>query len=96
MRDVAGIDHVGIGVDFFGDPASMAAGLEDTSRYPFLFAELIRRGWNDESLEKLARGNLLRVLREAERAAARLQRARPASFLTIEQLDGGREQPDKY
>ena len=96
VRDVAGIDHVGIGADFFGEPSYMATGLEDTSRYPHLFAELIRRGWSDEMLAKLARGNLLRVLRETEQAAARLQKDRTASFLTIEQLDGGREQPEKY
>ncbi len=96
MRDVAGIDHVGIGADFFGEPAFMATGLEDTSRYPYLFAELIRRGWSDEMLVKLARGNILRVMRGAEQAAARLQKVRPASYLTIEQVDGGRELPDKY
>ncbi len=96
VRDVAGIDHVGIGADFFGEPTYMATGLEDTSRYPELFAELIRRGWSDEMLVKLARGNVLRVLREAERLAARLQKIRSASFLTIEQLDGGRALPDKY
>ncbi len=96
IRDVAGIDHVGIGADFFGDPAFMTTGLEDTSRYPFLFAELIRRGWTDESLLKLARSNLLRTLRRAEEAAARLQKARPASVQTIEQLDSGRAEPDKY
>ena len=96
MRDVAGINHVGIGADFFGEPSYMATGLEDTSRYPYLFAELIRRGWSDDMLAKLARGNLLRVLRETEQAAARLQKRRTASFLTIEQLDGGREQPEKY
>jgi membrane dipeptidase len=66
------------------------------SRYPYLFAELIRRGWTGEMLEKLARGNVLRVLRGAEQAAARLQKARPASFQTIEQLDRGQALPDKY
>lgn len=96
IRDVAGIDHVGIGADFFGEPSFMAAGLEDTSRYPHLFAELIRRGWNDVMLIKLARGNLLRALRDAEQAAARIQKTRPASILTIEQLDAGRTEPDKY
>jgi membrane dipeptidase len=96
IRDVAGIDHVGIGADFFGDPAFMAAGLEDTSRYPYLFAELIRRGWTDGMLVKLASGNLLRTLRRAEEAAARLRKVRPASIQTIEQLDGGRGEPDKY
>ncbi len=96
VRDVAGIDHVGIGADFFGEPAWMAAGLEDVSRYPELFAELIRRGWSDADLAKLARGNVLRTLRGAEQVAARLQKERAASFLTIEQVDGGRKEPDRY
>jgi membrane dipeptidase len=96
IRDVAGIDHVGIGADFFGDASSMAAGLEDTSRYPHLFAELIRRGWTDAMLVKLARGNLLRMLRGAEQVTARLEKTRPASIQTIEQLDGGQRAPDKY
>jgi membrane dipeptidase len=96
VRDVAGIDHVGIGADFFGEPTWMAAGLEDVSRYPELFAELIRRGWSDADLARLARGNVLRTLREAEKVAARLQMERPASFVTIEQLDGGKAEPDRY
>ncbi len=96
VRDVAGIDHVGIGADFFGEPAWMAAGLEDVASYPALFAELVRRGWQEEALARLARGNLLRVLREAEQAAARIRQERPASYATIEQLDGGKALPDKY
>jgi membrane dipeptidase len=96
VRDVAGIDHVGIGADFFGEPAWMAAGLEDVSSYPALFAELVRRGWNEEALAKLARGNILRAMRGAEQAAARLQKERPASARTIEQLDRGQPLPDKY
>jgi membrane dipeptidase len=96
VRDVAGIDHVGIGADFFGEPAWMAAGLEDVASYPALFAELIRRGWQEEALAKLSRGNVLRVLREAEQAAARVQAERPVSHATIEQLDGGKALPDKY
>ncbi|MGH8203582.1 MAG: membrane dipeptidase, partial [Steroidobacteraceae bacterium] len=63
---------------------------------PELFAELLHRGWTEEMLEKLARGNVLRVMRGAERAAARLQNARQASFATIEQLDGGQALPDAY
>lgn len=93
IRKVAGVDHVAIGSDFFGAPTDMAIGLDNTSRYPFLFAELIRRGWTDEELIKLSRSNLLRVMRAAERTAAEIQRTRPASYLTIEELDGGRKQP---
>jgi membrane dipeptidase len=96
VRDVAGIDHVGIGADFFGEPTWMAAGLEDVSSYPQLFAELIRRGWTEEALSKLARGNVLRVLRGAEQAAARMQKLRAPSNQTIEQLDRGQALPDKY
>jgi membrane dipeptidase len=96
VRDVAGIDHVGLGADFYGEPADMAAGLEDVSTYPALFAELIRRGWQEEALARLARGNVLRVLRQAEQAAVRIQAKRPASYATIEQLDGGQALPDKY
>jgi membrane dipeptidase len=96
VRDVAGIDHVGIGADFFGEPAWMAAGLEDVASYPALFAELIRRGWKEEELARLARGNVLRVLRQTAQEAARLQQERPASYATIEQLDGGKALPNKY
>ncbi|MBL8265203.1 dipeptidase, partial [Steroidobacter sp.] len=62
LRKVAGVDHIGIGSDFYGEPAAMAQGLEDVSTFPALFAELIRRGWKDEDLIKLSRGNLLRVM----------------------------------
>jgi membrane dipeptidase len=84
---VAGHDHVGIGSDFYGS-ADEPKGLEDVSRFPDLFAELIRRGWSDRNLEKLAGGNLLRVLAAAEAAATRLAAQRPPSTATIEGLDG--------
>jgi membrane dipeptidase len=58
------------------------------STYPALFAELSRRGWSEIDLRKLAGDNLLRVWRAAEDAAARLQRLRPPSTRTIEELDG--------
>ncbi|HEY6948931.1 MAG TPA: dipeptidase [Gemmatimonadales bacterium] len=70
VRDVAGVDHVGIGSDFDGIDY-VPVGLEDVSKFPDLLAELARRGWSDEDLAKLAGGNLLRVLREAEGAASR-------------------------
>jgi membrane dipeptidase len=81
VRQVAGIDHVGIGSDFDGIDEG-PAGLEDVSKFPNLFAELIRRGWSDADLEKLADKNLLRVLRQAEAVAKRLQAARPPSVVT--------------
>jgi membrane dipeptidase len=87
VRDVAGIDHVGIGADYDGIE-SAPDGLEDVSTYPALFVELARGGWNEDDLRKLAGENALRVIREAEAAARVLQRQRPASTATIDVLDG--------
>lgn len=89
MRKVAGIDHVGIGADFYGAEADqdLVQGLEDVSKYPALFAELVRRGWGDANLRKLAGENLLRVFRQAEVISQQLRRARPPSSATIEELD---------
>jgi membrane dipeptidase len=68
IRDVAGIDHVGVGSDFDGLPG-IPDGLEDVSTYPALFAELADRGYDDEALAKVAGRNVLRVMRAAERVA---------------------------
>jgi membrane dipeptidase len=87
VRKVAGADHVGLGGDLDGIDKG-PKGLEDVSRYPALFAELIKRGWSDEDLKKLAGLNILRVLRKAEEVSKRLQASRPPSVATIEQLDG--------
>jgi membrane dipeptidase len=86
VRTVAGVDHIGIGADYDGN-TDWPAGLEDVSRYPYLFAELIRRGWSDADLKKVAGGNVLRALRGAEATARRLQAARPPSVATLEQMD---------
>jgi membrane dipeptidase len=80
---IAGHDHVGLGGDFDGVPFT-AVGLEDVGDYPALFAELIRRGWSDAKLAKLAGGNILRALRRAE-AIAREMRDVPPSLATLEQ-----------
>lgn len=89
IRRVAGVEHVGIGADFYGAEAEhdLVQGLEDVSKYPALFAELVRRGWSDADLRKLAGENLLRVFRQTEDVAARLRRARPPSNARIEDLD---------
>jgi membrane dipeptidase len=87
VRDVAGIEHVGIGSDYDGIETT-PAGLEDVSKFPDLFAELSRRGWSEADLTALAGGNLLRVMRQAEEAAARLRSERGPSTKTIQQLDG--------
>jgi membrane dipeptidase len=83
---VAGHDHVGIGSDFYGS-TDEPTGLADVSRFPDLFSELIRRGWSDSDLEKLASGNVLRTLRGAEAVATRLSTTRRPSTATIEDLD---------
>jgi membrane dipeptidase len=70
VRKVAGVEHVGLGGDFDGT-GDVTVGLEDVSRYPALFAELLSRGWTESDCAALAGGNLLRALRDAESSAAR-------------------------
>jgi membrane dipeptidase len=94
VRDVAGIDHIGIGGDYDGT-SSMPAGLEDVSKYPDLFAELLGRGYSEEDLAKIARGNILRVMRESERVAERLQRERPPSRARIDDPVDGDALPEE-
>ena len=86
IRKVAGIDHVGIGGDFDGI-TDVVQGLEDVSKYPDLSAELLRRGYSDADLKKILGQNILRVMRQAEKVAAGLQKTRQPSTATIEQLD---------
>ena len=74
---IAGYDHVGLGGDFDGIPYT-PTGLEGVETYPVIFAELIRRGWTDENLGKLAGGNLLRVMRRAEAVAGSMKDIAPA------------------
>jgi membrane dipeptidase len=87
MREVAGIDHVGIGGDFDGT-AFTPSGLDDVAGYPNLIAELLGRGWSEADLGKLTWHNAVRVLRAAEDVARDLQRTRRPSVATVEQLDG--------
>jgi membrane dipeptidase len=76
IRRVAGVDHIGIGGDYDGN-TNWPEGLEDVSMYPNLFAELVRRGWSDEHLAKVAGANVLRALEQAEAVARRLQQETP-------------------
>ncbi len=70
IRKLAGIDHIGIGADFYdAKGTSMVPGLEDVSRYPYLFAELLRRGYGDDDLLKIAGRNHLRAMRQMEKVA---------------------------
>jgi len=78
IRKVAGIDHIGLGGDFDGI-TSVVQGLEDVSTYPALTAELLRRGYKDDEIKKILWSNTLRVMRAAEKTAAKMQKERAAS-----------------
>ena len=71
IRSVAGVEHVGIGGDYDGVD-QQPEGLADVSGYPALFAELLSRGWTESDCALLASGNILRVLRDAEKTARSL------------------------
>ena len=72
IRDVAGIDNIGIGGDYDGMPHG-PVGMEDVTGYPALFLELARRGYSQEDLEKISMRNMMRVMREAEAFAASME-----------------------
>jgi len=74
VAKVAGVDHVGIGSDFDGMGKDLPVGLSDVSNYPDLLSELMRRGWSDADVAKLAGGNILRVMDEAEVVAQSMNR----------------------
>ncbi|WP_327355595.1 dipeptidase [Streptomyces sp. NBC_01304] len=87
MREVAGIDHIGIGGDYDGT-AFTPSGLDDVAGYPNLLAELLKRGWSSADLAKLTWSNAVRALRGAEDVARELQAQRGPSNATLDQLDG--------
>lgn len=87
VHEVAGIDHIGIGSDFDGISQG-PIGLEDVSTYPLLLAELLRRGYSEDDVAKIAGLNLLRVFDQVEEVAAKLRAERPASDALIGELDG--------
>jgi len=89
IAKVAGIDHVGIGSDYDGVDNSLPAGLESVATYPALLAEMLRRGWKDADVAKLAGGNVLRVMTEAEKVAASMKNELPATA-TEPALDAGK------
>ena len=84
IRQVAGIDHVGLGSDFDGIEDT-PVGLEGVDKYPALLQELMRRGWADADIAKVAGENVLRVMASAEKVAVKLRAARPASSLMFEE-----------
>lgn len=87
MREVAGVDHIGIGGDYDGT-AFTPDGLDDVAGYPNLIAELLDRGWSRQDLAKLTWQNAVRVLGAAEDVARDVQSRRGPSVATLEQLDG--------
>jgi membrane dipeptidase len=87
VRDIAGVDHVGIGSDFDGID-DVIPGLENVSKFPSLLAELARRGWSDADLRKVAGENFIRVFTQAEVVSARVEKVRKPSTATIAELDG--------
>jgi membrane dipeptidase len=84
---VAGIDHVGLGSDYDGVNQMLPEGLADVSTYPALLAELIRRGWSDTDVGKLAGNNVLRVMAEAEKVAASMANLPPETG-SLASVDG--------
>lgn len=91
IRRVAGIDHVGIGAGYDGINTT-PQGLEDVSKYPYLFAELLQDPtWSEEDLRKLAGLNFLRVFRQVEKVREDLRRANTLAdetSITNEELKG--------
>ena len=87
IAQVAGYDHVGLGGDYDGLPA-LPEGMEGVESYPPLLLELMKRGWSDTNIAKLAGGNILRVMAQAEAVAASMAREQPA-MATVQALDGG-------
>ena len=86
VREVAGIDHIGLGGDYDGVDA-LPRGLDDVSTYPALLERLAERGWSQGDLTRLAGSNIVRVLAEAELVAAELRDRCGPSLATIQQLD---------
>ncbi|MEU3373685.1 dipeptidase [Streptomyces sp. NPDC006660] len=86
MREVAGVDHIGLGGDFDGT-AFTPSGLDDVSGYPNLVAELLSRGWSSADLAKLTWSNAVRVLRDAESVSRELRPLRGPSNATRAALD---------
>ncbi|MGZ5404344.1 MAG: dipeptidase [Nocardioides sp.] len=82
VRAVAGIDHIGLGGDYDGVD-TLPEGLEDVTGYPRLLAALAEQGWSDSDLARLAHGNILRVMRDVESAAARIRTERGPSLATV-------------
>ena len=86
LVETAGLDHVGVGSDYFGGASPV--GLEDVSRFPHLFAELVRRGFSERDLEKMSSKNMLRVLRRVETIGSALRKTRTPAIGRLEDHRG--------
>ena len=92
IMQVAGPTHVGIGADL-GSLEIHPVGLEDVSKFPNVVAELLRRGHSEAEVKGIMGGNLLRVMRETEAVARKLQKTRGPSMATMAQLDSNAVRP---
>lgn len=86
VREVAGIEHIGLGGDYDGVDV-LPVGLEDVSGYPRLLTALAESGWSDADLGALTSGNVLRVLGAAQERAGQIQQERGPSTARIEDVD---------
>jgi membrane dipeptidase len=86
IRNLIGIDYIGLGGDYDGMPPG-PVGLEDVSTYPALFKELLRRGYSDSDIAKIAGRNVLRVMKDVENVARKEQSKRLPSNALIDELD---------
>ena len=60
----------------------MPVGLEDVSKYPALFAELIKRGYSDNDVMKVARLNIVRVFEAVEKVSESVVQRTTAKLFT--------------
>jgi membrane dipeptidase len=86
VRQVAGVDHIGLGGDYDGTD-ELPDGLQDVSCYPALISALLDRGWSERDCGKLTSGNALRTMHDAEVAAELIRANRGPSAARIEDLD---------
>ena len=86
-REVAGVDHIGLGGDYDGVD-ELPVGLEDVSCYPALIDALLSRHWSEPDCSRLTSGNMMRVMRDAEIAAGLIQTSREPSAARMSDLDG--------
>ncbi len=87
VREIAGVDSIGIGGDYDGMPNG-PVGMEDVTGYPALFVELARRGYSQEDLEKISSRNMMRVMRAAEAYAVSQRNATPIEYAVGAPRDG--------